>query len=186
MIICLPSADAKSSFIFCSYYRQCRLGFVNFETHFSVHYLFVCFQCVCFHFCLVSFFQCMNQKVRFLPDKFINKKIKKIRLFFSLEGHWKFEGKGLKGHSLLTTMHACAQMFPSKSFYSHHRFRTFYELLLHVHLAFFNRLLFVGAQFLIYFNTLFLVFELQMFKELSTFLCQLPIHFSLLRMVSLQ
>lgn len=127
---------------------------------------------------------CMNQTVRFLPDKFIEKK--KIRMFFSLEGHWKFVGKGLKGHSLLTTMHACAQMFPPKSFHSHHRFRTFYELLLHVHPAFFIILLFVGAQFLVYFNILFLVFELQMFKELYTFLCQLPIHFSLLRMVSLQ
>lgn len=63
-----------------------------------------------------------------------------------MEGHWKFEGKGLKGHSLLTTMHACAQMFPPKSFHSHHRFRTFDELLLHLHPACFNRLLFVEAQ----------------------------------------
>lgn len=164
---------------------MCWPGFVNFETHFSVHYLFVCFQCVCSHFCLVSFFQYMHESDSKISARYIYKK-KKIRLFFSLEGHWKFEGKGLKSHSLLTTMHACAQMFPPKSFHSHHRFRTFYELLLHVHPAFFIILLFVGAQFLVYFNILFLVFELQMFKELYTFLCQLPIHFSLLRMVSLQ
>ena len=77
----------------------------------------------------------MHESDSKISARYIYKK-KKIRLFFSLEGHWKFEGKGLRSHSLLTTMHACAQMFPPKSFHSHHRFRTFYELLLHVHLAF--------------------------------------------------